>query len=122
MSNAIFKILEPVNEPVLDYEPGSEARALLKDQLQNLMSKQVEIPVLINGREVFTGDTAICAPPHNHRHVVGTYHRGGSREVDLAVQAAKDASHDWSRMPWNDRLAIFLRAGEMISTKFPVEK
>ncbi|MFC1579523.1 L-glutamate gamma-semialdehyde dehydrogenase [Thermodesulfobacteriota bacterium] len=116
MTNTIFKIREPINEPVLDYEPGSEARSLLKAQLQVLMSEQKEIPLLINGREVFTGDTAICAPPHNYKHTLGTYHRGGAREVEDAVQAAKGAQGEWSRMPWNERLAIFLRAGEMIST------
>jgi len=116
MSNAVLKVPEPKNEPVFDYEPGSRARVRLQEELKALMAEQVEIPLLINGKEVFTGDTAPCAPPHKYKHIVGTYHRGGAKEVAMAVKAAKEAWYDWSRMPWNERMAIFLRAADMIST------
>ncbi|MFH2001651.1 MAG: L-glutamate gamma-semialdehyde dehydrogenase [Planctomycetota bacterium] len=116
MSNAIFKVPEPKNEPVLDYEPGSKARAELKSRLKSLMSEQIEIPVVIGGKEIFTGNTAKCSPPHDHKHIVGTYHKAGAKEVEAAAKAAKEAWSDWANMPWNERAAIFLRVGEMIST------
>jgi 1-pyrroline-5-carboxylate dehydrogenase len=116
MSNAIYQVPEPQNEPVLDYEPGSQARVELKNQYKALMSEQIEIPILIGGKEVFSGNTATCSPPHDHKHIVGTYHKAGAAEVEAAAKAAKDAWHDWSRMPWNERAAIFLRAAEMIAT------
>ncbi|MBU0755475.1 MAG: L-glutamate gamma-semialdehyde dehydrogenase [Planctomycetes bacterium] len=116
MSNAIYRVPPPENEPVFDYEPGSKARAGLQARLKSLMSEQIEIPVVVGGKEIFTGDTGTCSPPHDHKHIVGTYHKAGAKQVDEAAQAAGTALHDWSNMPWNERAAIFLRAAEMIST------
>ena len=116
MSNALFKVPEPRNEPVFDYAPGSSERAALKDRLKALESEEIEIPILIGGKELFTGNTARCAPPHNHKKTIGTYHKAQAKEVEMAAKAAKEAWQDWGRMPWNDRAAIFLKAAELIAT------
>ncbi len=116
MYNAVFKVPEPKNEPVFDYAPGSRERADLKSRLADLASEQIEIPLIIGGKDVHSGQTANCCPPHSHKKVLGAYHKAGAKEVEAAVKAAKDAWHDWSCMPWNDRAAIFLKAGELIST------
>jgi 1-pyrroline-5-carboxylate dehydrogenase len=115
MSNAIFKVNEPQNEPVFNYEPGSTARAELKSTLAAMSSEQVEIPIMIGGKEIRTGNTARCAPPHNHKKELGIYHKAGPKEVEMAIQAAKAAWHDWTTMPWNDRAAILLKAAELIA-------
>ena len=116
MSNALFQVPEPKNEPVFDYEPGSPARTALKQCLDGLMSEKIEIPVIIGGKEIFTGDTVECTPPHNHKHVVGTYHKAGPKEVEQAIAASAEAWKEWSEMPWNDRAAIFLKAADLIAS------
>ncbi|HSL81148.1 MAG TPA: aldehyde dehydrogenase family protein, partial [Thermoanaerobaculia bacterium] len=115
MSNAVFEVPIPENEPIHDYAPGSPERASLKQKLDELLDQEVEIPVVIGGEEVRTGDTATCVCPHDHGHVLGTYHQAGEAEVARAVEAAKDAWEDWSEMPWEDRAAVFLRAAELLT-------
>jgi 1-pyrroline-5-carboxylate dehydrogenase len=116
MVNSALKVPEPKNEPVYDYAPGSPERAALKAQLKALESEQIEIPLIIGGKEVTTGRLADCRPPHNHQKLIGTYHKAEAKEVEMAIQAAGEAWRDWSRMPWYQRASIFLKAGELIST------
>jgi 1-pyrroline-5-carboxylate dehydrogenase len=116
MVNSALKVPEPQNEPVFDYEPGSKERAALKSQLKALAAEQIEIPLIIGGKEVTTGRLADCRPPHNHQKPIGTYHKAETQEVNQAIQAANDAFPEWSRLPWYERAAVFLKAGELIST------
>lgn len=115
MANAIFKIDKPQNEPVLSYAPGTKERVELKKRLAELREQQIEIPLLIGGKEVRTGKTGKCIIPHNKNHVIGIYHMAGEEEVKAAIDAALAARHEWESMPWEHRAAIFLKAAEMIS-------
>ncbi len=118
MINALVKIPTPFNEPVLSYAPGTPERKALKDQLAKMLSQQVEIPLLIGGEEVKSGDVGECRCPHDHGHILAKYHKAGAAEVEMAVEAAQTAWRDWSEMDWMSRAAIFLRAAELLATKY----
>lgn len=115
MSNAIFSIDTPKNEPVLSYAPGSSERAELKKALEELKAKEIEIPLVIGGKEIKTGNMGTCVVPHDHGHRLATYHKAGAREVSMAADAAKAAARTWLHMPWQERLAIFKKAAELIA-------
>jgi len=114
--NTIFQIPEPVNEPILNYAPGSRERAELKAKIAELRGQVIDIPLLIGGKEVRTGRTADIVIPHENRKVIGRFHKAGPKEVEMAVQAAAEARQTWGRMPWHARAAIFLKAGELLAT------
>jgi 1-pyrroline-5-carboxylate dehydrogenase len=114
-THAIFRAPEPYNEPVRSYAPGTPDREALRLRLQEMESQQLDIPLVIGGEEVRTGDTFDAVEPHKRAHVLATVHKGGAAEVDRAVTAAAEAWSDWSRTPWEDRAAIFLRAAELLS-------
>jgi 1-pyrroline-5-carboxylate dehydrogenase len=115
MSNAIFSIPVPGNEPVRSYAPGSAEKKSLKKRLDEMMAEEIEIPILIGGREVRTGNlgTAVC--PHDHKHVLARYHQAGAAEVQAAADAARDAWHDWSETSWEARAAVLLKAAELLA-------
>jgi 1-pyrroline-5-carboxylate dehydrogenase len=117
MSNAIFQVPVPVNEPVFDYNPGTAERAQLKDALRELSAQQIEIPLIIGGQEVRTGNTGQAVMPHDHGHVLATYHKAGKTEVLRAIEAAQEAWQDWSRMPWETRAAVFLKAADILTCR-----
>ncbi|MGD9047402.1 MAG: aldehyde dehydrogenase family protein, partial [Anaerolineae bacterium] len=117
MSNSIFQVPVPSNEPVVDYAPGTPERAELKYALQVLSEQQIEIPLIIGGRQVHTGHTGRAVMPHRHGHVLGTYHKAGHQEVLQAIEAAKAAWYDWSRMPWEARAAVFLKAADILTCR-----
>ncbi|OGS11537.1 MAG: 1-pyrroline-5-carboxylate dehydrogenase [Elusimicrobia bacterium RIFOXYA12_FULL_57_11] len=114
--NTIFQIPEPVNEPLLSYAPGTRERAELKNKLSELRGQVIDIPLIIGGREVRTSRTADIAVPHEHKKVIGRYHKAGPKEVAMAVRAAAAARETWGRMPWHARAAVFLKAGELLAT------
>jgi 1-pyrroline-5-carboxylate dehydrogenase len=114
-SHALFRVPEPHNEPVRDYAPGSPEREELRRRLDELQSRQIEIPLVIGGEEVRTGDTFEAVEPHNRSHVLATVHKGGAAEVDRAIAAAADAWETWSRTPWEERAAVLLRASELLA-------
>jgi 1-pyrroline-5-carboxylate dehydrogenase len=115
MSNAYFKVPVPINEPVLTYAPGTPERESIKKKLQELQSKEIEIPLIIGGKEIKTGKTAEIRVPHNHSKKLGIYHKAGAKEVNLAIEAALKARKEWSEMPWEHRVSIFLKAAELLS-------
>lgn len=108
MSNAYFKVPVPVNEPVKSYAPGSPERAELQAKLAELKSQVVDIPLIIGGKEIRTGDTAEIRAPHNHELLLGRYHKAGAKEVEMAVEAAITAQKSWADMPWEHRASVFL--------------
>jgi 1-pyrroline-5-carboxylate dehydrogenase len=116
--NGIIKIPTPSNEPVYSYAPGSPEKKALKKQLEKMLGEEIEIPLIIGGKEVKTGDFADCRCPHDHKHLLGRYHKAGPKELDLAVKEAKKAWKDWSEMSWTSRAAIFLRAAELLAKKY----
>jgi len=109
------KVPPPVNEPVLSYAPGTPERAALKARLDEMASETIEIPLLIGGEEIRTGDTLDVVMPHDHGHVLAKAHKAGPAEVDKAIAAAMEAHHEWSRMRWEDRAAVFLKAAELLA-------
>jgi 1-pyrroline-5-carboxylate dehydrogenase len=115
VSNGIFTLPEPYNEPIRDYAPGSPERAGLKRRLTELNGQQIDIPMIIGGEEIRTGNTATVVKPHDHDHVLAEYHKGGADEVQKAIDAARDARADWSRTPWEERAAVFLRAADLLA-------
>ncbi len=115
MPNAKFELPLPPNEPIKSYAPGTPERAALKEKLVELRSQQIEIPLIIGGKEVKTGKTGKCILPHDHQTVIGTYHQAGPEEVQMAIEAALEARKTWAAMDWQDRVAIFLKAAELLS-------
>ena len=115
MSNAIFPLAVPVNEPVRSYAPGSPEKQSLKKRLKELLSEQIEIPLIIGGKEVRTGDLGEAVCPHDHKHVLATFHQAGADEVAAAAKAAKEAWRDWSETSWEERAAVLLRAAELLA-------
>lgn len=117
MSNAMYQVPVPHNEPVFDYAPGTPERAQLKNALREMSSQQIEIPLIIGGEEVRTGNVGQAVMPHNHGHVLATYHKAGPAEVERAIAAAREAWEDWSRMPWEARAALFLKAADILTCR-----
>jgi 1-pyrroline-5-carboxylate dehydrogenase len=116
MSHGVFQIPTAVNEPVRGYAPGSPEKASIKAKLEELAGSQVEVPLIIGGEEVRTGDLGQMVMPHDHGHVLGTFHKAGAAEVARAIDAAESARAEWCAMPWQDRAGIFLRAAEMLAS------
>jgi 1-pyrroline-5-carboxylate dehydrogenase len=112
---AIFKPPPPQNEPVKDYAPGSPERAELEKRLVEMKSQQLEIPSIIGGEEIKTGQTFDAVMPHDKDHVLATVHKVGAGEIESAVDASAKAWEDWHRLPWEERAAIFLRAAELLA-------
>jgi len=104
----------PVNEPIMSYSPGSPEKKSLKSKLEELKSTQIEIPIIIGGDEIKTGTTGTCVMPHNHQHVLATYHKAGEKEVHMAIESALDAWSEWSSQSLEDRAGIFLKMAELL--------
>lgn len=113
-----FHYALPVNEPVLSYAPGTPERARLKEVLAELKATQVDVPMYIGGEEVRTGKTVTMHPPHERGHTLGVFHAGDSSHVEEAIEAALAAREAWSNMSWESRANIFLRAADLIATKY----
>jgi 1-pyrroline-5-carboxylate dehydrogenase len=108
----------PTNEPVLNYEPGSEEKKKLKQTLKELKSSASDIPMYIGGKEVRTGKKISLHPPHEKKHVLGHFHQGDERHVRQAIDAALEAKEKWAGMSWENRANIFLKTADLISTKY----
>lgn len=118
MSNGIFNVPVAANEPIYDYAPGTPEREALLASYKAQFNAQVDVPMYIGGEEVRTGNTGNLTPPHDHQHVIGTFHKGDASHVKAAIEAALAAKDRWSNMPWEHRASIFLKAAELISGKY----
>ncbi|MBC7230625.1 MAG: L-glutamate gamma-semialdehyde dehydrogenase [Actinobacteria bacterium] len=118
MFNGIFHIRKPENEPVLGYAPGSRERAELKAALKEMLANPVEVPCIIGGREVTTGDLVEMRCPHNLSQMLGTYHRAGVKEAEMAIDAANEAKLAWSEIDWSSRATVLLKAAELLAGKY----
>lgn len=115
MKETIFRHSAPINEPIRNYAPGSPERASIKARLESLASERINIPCIINGKEVETGKMGKAVMPHDHQHVLGDYHLAGEQELEAAVSAARGAKADWENASWDERAAVFLRAADLLA-------
>lgn len=118
MSTGTFSYPMPVNEPVLNYAPGSPEKKRLKETLAALKGEEADIPMYIGGKEIRTGKKIAIRPPHETSHVLGYFHAGSEEHVHQAIDAALTAKESWAGMPWENRANIFLRAADLIATKY----
>ncbi len=121
MANAFFTVPDPKNEAVRDYAPGSPEREEIRSMLHKLRSEVADIPMYIGGQEVRTNDLRDCRPPHDHQHLLGKFHYGDKGHVEQAITAALNAKEYWENLGWEHRAAIFLRAADLIATKYRAE-
>ena len=110
MANGVVSVPGPENEPIRSYAPGSSERASLERRLSEMLGEVAEIPLIIGGEEVLTGNTGQCVCPHDHGHVLATYQKGGEKEVGEAIEASQEAWSEWSEMNWEARAAVLLKA------------
>jgi 1-pyrroline-5-carboxylate dehydrogenase len=110
------RVPPPVNEPVKAYAPGSPERAELKVRLEAMAGERIEVPLVIGGREVHSGDLGKAVMPHDHGHVLADWHKASKEHVAQAIAAAAAARREWASWPWEDRVAVFLRAAELLAT------
>src|SRR6185436_9710401 len=114
--NGRRRVPPPVNEPIRSYARGSPERASLKARLKTMAAETVEMPLIIGGKEVRTGNTANAVMPHDHQHVLGAYHKATEQHVLQAVSAAACAQREWASWAFEDRAAVLLKAAEMLTT------
>ena len=115
MGKGFFQVPVAINEPVKSYAPGSPERDAVLEAYNAQFNTTIDIPLYINGEEIRTGNTRTMSPPHDHKHVVGTYHLAEKSHIDTAIAGALEARTAWAAMPWEQRAAIFLRAAELIA-------
>jgi len=115
MSQEIFQVPVAVNEPVKSYAPGTPEKAELKKALDELMSKEVELPMIIDGKEVTSGKKVAIHPPHDLKHTLGYYYQGDEAHVKMAIDAALKAKKEWVKMDWRHRASIFLRIANLLA-------
>jgi 1-pyrroline-5-carboxylate dehydrogenase len=118
MANALFNLPDIKNEPVLNYIPGSPEKIALEIALNDLLSKELDIPQIIGGMEVRDGEKMFIAPPHDHQRKIGFYHKGNASHVEQAIKEALKVKSSWESRPWEQRAAIFLKAADLLSGSF----
>ncbi len=118
MLKGFFTVPTPANEPVYSYAPGTKERSLLKEAIAAARATEIDISMYIGGEEVRTSKKVKITPPHDHKHVLGYFNQGTKEDVKEAIDAALAAKNDWENLPWEQRAAIFLKAAELISTKY----
>ena len=115
MGKGFFKVPVAINEPVKSYKPGSEEREEVLLTYNTMLSKTIDVPMYINGENVTSGNTETMHPPHDHKHILGTYHTAQKEHIKSAISTALEARKSWSQMPWEQRAGVFLRAAELIA-------
>ncbi|MFC1732791.1 L-glutamate gamma-semialdehyde dehydrogenase [candidate division KSB1 bacterium] len=111
----IYRVDLELNEPVLSFSPGSPEKVSLKQKLNEMLNEQVEVPLIIGGKEVRTGKTKKMVCPHDHNHVLGEYHLAGREHVEMAVEAALSARKDWAELPWESRVSVFQKMADLLA-------
>ncbi|MDX2068233.1 MAG: L-glutamate gamma-semialdehyde dehydrogenase [Haliscomenobacter sp.] len=115
MSDAFFQLPKAKNEPVWSYAPGSPEKAALKAKMAEMKDQVIEIPQTLGGKKILEGEKIAIRPPHEHKHILGYYYKGGTQHVHLAIEAAMAAKPSWEAMPWEERAAIFLKAADLLA-------
>lgn len=115
MSHSLFKVPNPVNEPALSYAPGSKEREMLKKELERQSATVLNIPLVIDGKEVFSETKGKVVMPHDHSHILAEYSIAGEKEIKIAIESSLKAKEKWYAMPWEHRASIFLKAADLLS-------
>ena len=115
MTKGFFHVPVARNEAILGYAPGSAERTSLQQTLKEMKAQMIDAPMYIGGKEVRTGNTGTMRPPHEIKHVLGTFHKGDASHVSMAIDAAMAAKKDWENMSWENRAAIFLKAADLLA-------
>lgn len=115
MGKGFFNVPIAFNEPVKSYAPGTPERDLVLKTYRELYNSKIEVPMYINGQHITSEKTGTMSPPHDHQHVVGTYHLAEKKHIETAIQTALEARDDWANLPWEQRAAIFLKAAELVA-------
>ena len=115
MGKGFFEVPVAENEPILSYAPGTPEREEVLKAYKEMYNSTIDVPLYINGKHIETGDTATMAPPHDHKHALGVYHKAEKKHIEDAIEGALEARKKWATMPWENRAAIFLRAAELIA-------
>jgi len=118
MSTGFFKVPVAENEEIVNYAPGTIERTRLKQTIAEMNSTLVDAPMIIDGKEVRTENKIAIRPPHNHKHILGYYHRGDGSHVQMAIRAALAAKRNWAELPWENRASIFLKAASLLAGKY----
>jgi len=118
MFNGIFRIPQPLNEPNLQYAPGSVERAEIKTKLNEMLSQEFDVPMIIGGQEVRNGKLAEIRCPHDRHHLLGHFHQGDAAFITQAIDAAQKVKRQWGEMPWDARAIVFLKAAELLAGKY----
>jgi len=118
MHDAHFALPVAHNEPVFPYAPGDKARQEIDAQIREFRSTTIDIPLIIGGKEIRTGNTVKAVEPHTHKNVLATVHQAGEKEIGMAVEAAMKAKRDWENLGWQDRAAVFLKAADLLANKY----
>src|SRR5436309_4599941 len=116
--NGHRRVPAPVNEPIRSYAPGSPERASVKARLKAMAADKIVMPLIIGGKEVKTGQCGQAVMPHDHRHVLGEYHKAAEQHVLMAVDAARAARQEWAGWSFGDRAAVILKAAELLTTSW----
>ncbi|HEY7567912.1 MAG TPA: L-glutamate gamma-semialdehyde dehydrogenase [Gemmatimonadaceae bacterium] len=114
--NGVRRVPQAVNEPIRSYADGSPEKKALKERLESMAGERIEIPVIIGGKEYRSGELARSVMPHDHQHVLADWHKASAKHVEMAIEAARNAHYEWSNWPWEDRVAVFLKAAELLAT------
>ena len=115
MSKGVYRVPFPSNENVKSYSPGSIERKELQSMLSNLRSKEIDIPMYIGGKEIRSNEKVRLAPPHDHKHTLGYFHKSNKEHVQQAIQAALTAREKWITLSWEHRASVFLKAADLIA-------
>jgi len=115
MNDTPYNIPKPENEQIKSYAPGSPEKISLKAKITELKSTHIEIPIIIGGEEIKTGNTGNCVIPHNHQHILGTFHKAGEKEIQLAIESALETWKWWSKTPLEKRAKIFLKMADLLA-------
>jgi len=115
MGKGFFEVPIAVNEPIKGYAPGSTERTKVLDAYKKMYNSTIDVAMYINGEDVKTGNIDTMSPPHDHQHIVGTYHKAEKKNITTAISGALEARNTWANLPWEQRAAIFLRAAELIA-------
>lgn len=118
MSNGIFSAPTPMNEPVKSYAPGSTEKRDVKKSLADMKTSPIKIPLVIGGEHIFTSKVGKITCPHDKSINLGSFSQGGAKEAQLAIEASLKARKHWAALPWEDRAAVFLKAADLLATKY----